>query len=186
MFDMLRNEGTTPKLYASQGELPNNIDDKHPPSKKKPFSTILNQPFTHSAQVILPEELYELVWNDVSTKLPSLEYSRIIMPLSALLEGNFFNQYIKSGNIMMLSEGRAGIDSLYSIKDGTHQQNFMITLKRPILMHRCRTEYSQIDVGLLRLELPKDLYERAGLVGQPIRDVGRKHMKTRFGKCVRD
>ncbi|KAL8935930.1 MAG: hypothetical protein Q9216_005189 [Gyalolechia sp. 2 TL-2023] len=58
------------------------------------------------------------------------------MPLSALLEGDFFNKYIKSGQ--------------------------------------------------LRLELPKDVYERAGLMGQSIRDVGRKHVKTRYGKCILD
>ncbi|KAL8865661.1 MAG: hypothetical protein Q9198_009217, partial [Flavoplaca austrocitrina] len=85
--------------------------------------------------VVFPEELYESVWNDVFNKLQNLEYSRVIMPLSALLEGDFFNAYIKS--------------------------------------------------GLLRLEIPKDLYERAGLVGQAIRDVGRKHMKTRYGECIR-
>ncbi|KAI4245452.1 MAG: hypothetical protein L6R40_002513 [Gallowayella cf. fulva] len=38
--------------------------------------------------------------------------------------------------------------------------------------------------GQLRLELPKDLYERAGLVGRPIRDLGRKHIKARYGKCA--
>ena len=36
--------------------------------------------------------------------------------------------------------------------------------------------------GILRLELAKDRYERCGLVGQPIRDVGRKHIKTRYGE----
>ncbi|MCJ1399809.1 Ribonuclease P protein subunit p40 [Xylographa trunciseda] len=51
----------------------------------------------------------------------------------------------------MLSEGRAGIDNLYFLKDGH-----------------------------LRLELPREVYERVGLVGHPIRDTGRKHMKTRY------
>ena len=37
------------------------------------------------------------------------------------------------------------------------------------------------DIGLLRLELPREIYERAGLMGKPIRDGGRKHMKTRYG-----
>ena len=36
--------------------------------------------------------------------------------------------------------------------------------------------------GILRLELAKDKYERCGLVGQPIRDAGQKHIKTRFGE----
>ena len=39
--------------------------------------------------------------------------------------------------------------------------------------------------GILRLELAKDRYERCGLVGQPIQDAGRKHMKTRFGEYNR-
>lgn len=51
----------------------------------------------------------------------------------------------------MLSEGRPGVDDRYSLKD-----------------------------GVLRLELAKHIYERCGLVGQPIRDAGRKHMKTRY------
>lgn len=36
--------------------------------------------------------------------------------------------------------------------------------------------------GILRLELAKDKYERCGLVGYPIRDAGRKHIKTRYGE----
>lgn len=36
--------------------------------------------------------------------------------------------------------------------------------------------------GILRLELGKENYERCGLTGKPIRDSGRKHIKTRFGK----
>jgi len=40
--------------------------------------------------------------------------------------------------------------------------------------------------GVLRLELPKEVYERVGLVGTPIRDGGRKHLKSRYGRrdCV--
>lgn len=37
-------------------------------------------------------------------------------------------------------------------------------------------------LGILRLELGKEKYERCGLTGKPIRDGGRKHIKTRFGK----
>ena len=37
-------------------------------------------------------------------------------------------------------------------------------------------------IGELRLDLAKENYERSGLVGKPIRDGGRKHMKTRYGK----
>ncbi|KAL8966908.1 MAG: hypothetical protein Q9197_005724 [Variospora fuerteventurae] len=118
MYDALAGDAPTSKFYVSQGQLPKKIDVEQRPSKKQPFSTILRQAFTHS--IILPEELHNIIWGNVTRKLLPLEYSRVIMPLSALLDGEFFNIYIKSGNIMMLSEGRAGIDSLYSLKDGMY------------------------------------------------------------------
>lgn len=34
--------------------------------------------------------------------------------------------------------------------------------------------------GILRLDLDKESYERAGLVGKPIRGGGRKHVKARY------
>lgn len=47
--------------------------------------------------VVLPEELYDLIWSEIESKIKNVQYSRVIMPLSALLEGDFFNSYIKSG-----------------------------------------------------------------------------------------
>ena len=103
-------------------------------------------------QLILPQELHDVVWKDVEAKISDIQYSRVIMSLSELLEGEFFNHYIKigistlvhvlrdlwhiilcikhvftplissshlfSGNILMLSEGRPGVDDRYSLKDG--------------------------------------------------------------------
>ncbi len=37
------------------------------------------------------------------------------------------------------------------------------------------------SVGILRLELDKESYERSGLVGKAIRDGTRKHVRTRYG-----
>ena len=53
--------------------------------------------YISKVDVVLPEELYELIWNDIESKISNVQYSRVIMPLSALLEGDFFNSYIKSG-----------------------------------------------------------------------------------------
>ncbi|KAA6406916.1 MAG: hypothetical protein FRX48_09214 [Lasallia pustulata] len=151
MFDFGKEDGVASSCYFTHGTLPKYIDPEQPPASKKPFSTIMGQSFTHTVDVLLPEELYELICNDIESKLSSVQYSRVIMPLSALLEGDFFNSYIKSGNILMLSEGRPGVDNVFSLKD-----------------------------GILRLELAKESYERAGLVGKPVRDGGRKHIKTRY------
>ena len=64
----------------------------------------------------------------------TLQYAKVHLKLKDILEGDFFNQYIKTGrsfdcidqqllmsagNIMMLSEGRAGVDNTYSLCQGT-------------------------------------------------------------------
>ncbi|KAF6220904.1 hypothetical protein HO133_002584 [Letharia lupina] len=157
MFSFLESKTSASKAYVSHGNLPPFVDPEQPPSTKKPFSTILGQPFTHTVQLILPQELYDVVWKEVEAKISNIQYSRVIMPLSGLLEGDFFNRYIKIGNILMLSEGRPGVDDRYSLKDG-----------------------KLVPERVLRLELAKDKYERCGLVGQPVRDAGRKHLKTRY------
>lgn len=41
-----------------------------------------------------------------------------------------------------------------------------------------------VFAGILRLELDKATYERAGLVGKAIRGGGRKHLKERFGSVL--
>ncbi|KAI5304020.1 hypothetical protein KEM56_006949, partial [Ascosphaera pollenicola] len=73
------------------------------------------------------------------------------VPLPALLEGDFFNQYIKTGNILMVSEGRPGVNSIYTLSD-----------------------------GILRLELDKSIYEKVGIVGKAVKHGGRTHIKERY------
>jgi ribonuclease P/MRP protein subunit RPP40 len=87
-------------------------------------------------ELILPEELYEIIKNEILKERARPTYSRVIMPLEALLEGEFFNEYIKKGmglsptfrdskvdvvlgNILMLSEGKTGVDKVYSLREGT-------------------------------------------------------------------
>ena len=93
------------------------------------------------------------------------------MKLSEVIEGDFFNQYIKigrgllqgsehstddrAGNILMLSEGRPGIDHGFSLSE-----------------------------GVLRLEVDKATFERMGLDGSIIPSEGRKHVKARYCKLT--
>ena len=54
-----------------------------------------------------------MVWHQIETNLNTMEYSRVIMPLSALLEGEFFHSYIKAGTCsitFIISQGLA-VDS---------------------------------------------------------------------------
>ena len=48
-------------------------------------------------QLILPQELYDVIWKDVEAKISNIHYSRVIMSLSEILDGDFFNKYIKIG-----------------------------------------------------------------------------------------
>lgn len=56
--------------------------------------------------MVLPEELYNLIWEDVQSSLANVRYSRVIMTLSDLLERDFFNVYIKTGNTVILPPSR--------------------------------------------------------------------------------
>lgn len=75
------------------------------------------------------------------------------MKLLDIISGDFFNSYIKSGNVTMLSEGRAGIDNVFSLCE-----------------------------GILRLEVDKPTFEKLGLEGKVVAGEGRKHVKARFGQ----
>jgi len=86
---------------------------------------------------VLPQELYEIVQRDLA-RAAAPAYSRVTLPLGALLEGMFFTRYVKEGDVLMLSEGARGVDDVYSLRD-----------------------------GVLTLALGKETYERAGLVGKP-------------------
>ncbi|KAL2001639.1 hypothetical protein VTN02DRAFT_1497 [Thermoascus thermophilus] len=139
------------KCYTTLGPLPAFVDPKQPPGKRSPFSAILGHPFVHTTELILPEEIHRVVWSSIESKIKGLRYARVIMPLSALLEGDFFNTYIRTGDVLLISEGRSGVDDVFSLHN-----------------------------GILRLELGKESFERTGLTGKPIRGGGRKHAKERY------
>ncbi|KAL2837914.1 ribonuclease P 40kDa subunit-domain-containing protein [Aspergillus pseudoustus] len=139
------------KCYTTIARLPLLIDPKQITTKRSPFSTILKQPFTHTAEVTLPSDVYATIESSLDSKLQKLSYARLSMTLSSLFEGDFFNTYIKAGNILMISEGRSGLDNVYTLKD-----------------------------GILRLELGKEGFERTGLEGKPVRTGGKKHAKERY------
>ncbi|CEO60172.1 hypothetical protein PMG11_04811 [Penicillium brasilianum] len=150
MFDFTDDACGREKCYTTVSQLPSFIDPKQVPSKKSPFSAIVNHPFAHTVEVILPEDVY----TDIQTSLDKLKkpYSvRVFMSPSDLLEHGFFNTYIKTGNVLMISEGRAGSDNVYTLQE-----------------------------GILKIELGRETFERTGLTGKPIRSGGRKHAKERF------
>ena len=53
-------------------------------------------------ELILPGELYDIIWKEVEAKINNVHYSQVIMSLSDLVEGDFFNTYIKTGTITLV------------------------------------------------------------------------------------
>ncbi|KAJ5632608.1 hypothetical protein N7490_008947 [Penicillium lividum] len=151
MLDFVDDASRREKCFTTITQLPASVDPKQVASKKSPFSAILNHPFVHTVETILPKDAYDSIQASLDATLQNPQYARVFMYPSNILENDFFNTYIKTGNILMISEGRAGLDTVFTLRD-----------------------------GLLRIEAGKEIYERSGLSGKPIRSGGRKHNKERF------
>ncbi|KAJ5183632.1 hypothetical protein N7492_001248 [Penicillium capsulatum] len=151
MVDFVDGASTREKCVTSVTELPAFVDPKQIPSKKQPFTAIANHPFVHTVEVILPENVLDDVQASLESNLNKPQCSRVFMYPLEILEHNFFNTYIKTGNILMISEGRPGSDTVFKLHE-----------------------------GVLSIEMGKEIYERTGLSGKPVRSGGRKHAKERF------
>lgn len=84
-------------MLVSQGYLPPYIDPVQTPSKKSPWRQIKEMPFVQSVTLLMPDEMYELVWNKFDAKSKKVKYAKVIMKLQEVLEGEFFTEYIKKG-----------------------------------------------------------------------------------------
>ncbi|CAJ2512680.1 Uu.00g007990.m01.CDS01 [Anthostomella pinea] len=141
----------TSKCFVTYGTM-GHPDPKQLPNKGKPWSSILAQDFVHKVDLVIPEELLQLVQAQITgdpARAPT--YHRVNMTLGQVLEGDFFTQYIKIGNTMMLSEGKVDSHNVFSLKE-----------------------------GVLTMYLEKETYERAGLVGKPHGVKGKRGLKPRW------
>lgn len=98
----------------------------------------------------MPQVSYEAAKETLS-KITTPTCSRVALSLSAILSGDFFTEYIKKGDILMLSEGVYGVDNVFCLRD-----------------------------GILTLSLGKESYERAGLVGKPDGAKGARGARARW------
>ncbi|KIW82441.1 hypothetical protein Z517_05468 [Fonsecaea pedrosoi CBS 271.37] len=146
-----KSPSSASKINITTGQLPSYVNATQAPTKKSPWRTIRGLEYNQYATVILPDELYSLLWKKLDASMEPVKYAKVIMKLADVLSGDFFTEYVKRGNILMVSEGEAGVDNIFSLKE-----------------------------GVLRLELLKESYERAGLQGKPIPSGGSKHVKLRY------
>ncbi|CAK4033988.1 Hypothetical predicted protein [Lecanosticta acicola] len=158
MLDLDKSSTTpTPKCLFTSTQMAKFLDHEQPPIKKRPLSTILNQPFTHTACYLPLDILLPKTTNLTPLQSLATTYAKLHLKLLDLLSDPFFTTYIKtpgpSSDILLISEPPSNDDSSFSLAD-----------------------------GILRMELGRPTYEKTGLQGKPIPPSGeaRKHTKQKF------
>jgi ribonuclease P/MRP protein subunit RPP40 len=141
MLDIHRTDSVPDtKVYFTHSILPSYIDPQNVSTKKQPFTTINKQHFSHTVDLVLPAEIYELVQQKINAI--TSQYARVHMKLGEVLESEFLDSYIKQGNIMMLSEGRPLVDNRFELYDGI----LRMELDRPTY-ERCGLQGTPIEDG---------------------------------------
>ncbi len=97
LFDFDTSVRPEPKTHIHVGQLPDYIDSKQQPTKKSPWKAINDVPFVQSVNMILPEELYNVIWDKLETDSRKVRYAKVLMKLEDILNGEFFNEHIKKG-----------------------------------------------------------------------------------------
>lgn len=97
IFDFGGRDGLQSKMKVSQGSLPPYIDAAQPPTKKSPWHQIKELPFVHTFTMLMPDEMYQMVWTKLDAEVKTIKYAKVIMKLHEVLEGEFFTQFIKKG-----------------------------------------------------------------------------------------
>ncbi|KAJ4174498.1 hypothetical protein NW754_004917 [Fusarium falciforme] len=140
----------SPKCFVTYGIM-GHVDQNQAPKKGKPWSAIMSLDFIHKIDLILPAEACDVILEQLNNTQKHPRYYKVNMTLGDILQGGFFNEYIKKGNILMLSEGKSTVGTLFTLHEGT-----------------------------LTMYLDKETYERAGLVGKPYGAKGGRGSKPRW------
>ncbi|KAF2171285.1 hypothetical protein M409DRAFT_63630 [Zasmidium cellare ATCC 36951] len=159
MIGLAKDNGPKPRCLVTNAKLSNFLNHEQPPTKKRPFSTILNQTYTHTLTLLLPTTTTPN--NPFQTALSAsptpwtLHHLKLHLNLSSLLTNPFFTTYIKSPP--------ASLTLLSLPSSNPYAGTFTL------------------HEGLLALDLDRPTYERVGLQGKPTSTSGgRKHVKDRF------
>ena len=84
-------------MLVTLGPLPASLDPKHLSKKKRPWHTINEVSFAKKVEMIMPEEMYEVLWDKVEEDLSKMRYASVILKLQEVLEGDFLSEYVKKG-----------------------------------------------------------------------------------------
>ncbi|TKA80318.1 hypothetical protein B0A55_02200 [Friedmanniomyces simplex] len=97
MLDIASHNGPKPKCYFIHAALSSFVDYDHPPAKKRPFSTFAAQTTSHTVDILLTESSLQEFRDALAEGKGTFQYARVHMKLSEIIEGDFFNHYVKAG-----------------------------------------------------------------------------------------
>ncbi|TXC01032.1 hypothetical protein FocTR4_00008845 [Fusarium oxysporum f. sp. cubense] len=86
----------SPKCFVSYGTM-GYLDTKQAPRKGKPWTVVMSLDFIHKVDLILPSEAYDAACQQLSNAQNAPRYSKVVMSLGDILQGDFFTEYIKKG-----------------------------------------------------------------------------------------
>ncbi|VTT81810.1 unnamed protein product [Fusarium fujikuroi] len=84
------------KCFVSYGTM-GYLDTKQTPRKGKPWTAVMSMDFIHKVDLILPSEAYDAACQQLSNARHAPRYSKVVMSLGDILQGDFFTEYIKKG-----------------------------------------------------------------------------------------
>ncbi|KAI1029573.1 hypothetical protein LB503_007976 [Fusarium chuoi] len=73
------------------------LDTRQTPRKGKPWTAVMSMDFIHKVDLILPSEAYDAACQQLSNARHAPLYSKVLMSLGDILQGDFFTEYIKKG-----------------------------------------------------------------------------------------
>lgn len=142
------------KCFFSHGRL-SHLDPKQLPTaweaRGKPWSSVLVDGFISRVSLTMSHDQWQSARGQVLGNARVPEFCRVSMTLLQILQGDFFTEYIKIGNIVMLCRGRTDLDNVFTLKDGR-----------------------------LTMFLDNETYERAGLVGKPQGAKGNRRLRPHW------
>lgn len=97
IFDFVGSDATDSKMRVTPGSLPPYVNAAQPPTKRSPWRQIKELPFVHTLTLLMPDEMYHMVWSKLDAEIKTMKYAKVIMKLQEVLEGDFFTEYIKKG-----------------------------------------------------------------------------------------
>lgn len=187
------------------------------PKKGKPWSTVLGKDFIRRVSdvqnpvigrkqepltdignsqldLVLPHESWQLFQTALPGFMNGPEFCRVTMALSEILQGDFFNEYIKIGRsdvfrrvtgaffgliIFARRQYHHAVERQARYRQRLHAQGWCVTSN-----FICSSPYTKIDLqtktGKLTMYLDKEAYERAGLVGKPYGAKGNRGLRPRW------